>query len=140
MAAIWNWMLGGKRSSNQQFSLALFAGLFLGFLPTFLTLQSIFIVLGLFFFRVPWRPLITFVGLGWFLGAFLLDPLFHMVGEAILTISSVQGLFEVMNQMPIVPFTQFNNTVVMGAMLVASACYPAIVFIVAKIRNTEKPA
>jgi uncharacterized protein (TIGR03546 family) len=48
----------------------------------------------------------------------LLDPFFDHMGRTILTIIPLQGLFARIYQWPFVPWTAFNNTVVMGAFFV----------------------
>jgi len=71
--------------------------------------------------------------------AFLLDPLFHSVGSAVLEIQGLQGLYTSLYNMPIVPFTRFNNSLVMGSGVVAIALSPfmflAAKFLVEKYRE-----
>ena len=51
--------------------------------------------------------------------AYLFDPLFHDIGYWILvSIESLKDLWATLYNTPIVPFTRFNNTVVMGSTLV----------------------
>ncbi len=47
----------------------------------------------------------------------LLDGLLHAVGYAILTAPPLQGLFTHLYNVPLVPFTRFNNSIVMGAFI-----------------------
>ncbi|MCB0347362.1 MAG: DUF2062 domain-containing protein, partial [Bdellovibrionales bacterium] len=51
------------------------------------------------------------------------------VGEMVLTAPSLQDLFTKLYNMPIVPFTRFNNTVVMGSGVVAFALSPFVYFL-----------
>lgn len=58
--------------------------------------------------------------LGWLVFTpigFLLDPLFDAIGNALLANESLQGLWESMANAPVIPFTNFNNTVVLGSLL-----------------------
>lgn len=52
--------------------------------------------------------------------AYLIDPLFHTLGYAVLVkIDFLQSLWTSLYNAPIAPLTRFNNTVVMGSFLVA---------------------
>ena len=67
---------------------------------------------------------VSFAGglLGWVLFVpvgFLLDPLFDWIGHSLLLAPSLRGLWTSMYNMPIVPLTNFNNTVVLGSLVFA---------------------
>src|SRR5918992_1261166 len=56
--------------------------------------------------------------LGWMLFVpvgFLLDPSFHAIGLSLLTAPSLTPLWTDLTNTPILPFTNFNNTVVLGS-------------------------
>jgi uncharacterized protein (TIGR03546 family) len=56
--------------------------------------------------------------LGWALFVpvgFLLDPLFHRIGLALLQRDSLRGLWTDLYNTPLVPYTNFNNSVVLGS-------------------------
>jgi uncharacterized protein (TIGR03546 family) len=56
--------------------------------------------------------------LGWALFVpvgFLLDPLFHPTGLALLQSPALRPLWTAMTNTPLVPYTNFNNTVVLGS-------------------------
>lgn len=56
--------------------------------------------------------------LGWALFVpvgFLLDPLFNRIGFALLESRALRPLWESMYNIPLVPYTNFNNTVVLGS-------------------------
>jgi len=58
--------------------------------------------------------------LGWALFVplgFLLDPLFHWIGESLLTAPSLRPLWTGWYNTPLVPYTNFNNTVVLGSVV-----------------------
>jgi uncharacterized protein (TIGR03546 family) len=49
--------------------------------------------------------------------SFALDPLFDSLGYYILNINSLNGFYTYLYNLPVVPFTKFNNTVVMGSLV-----------------------
>jgi uncharacterized protein (TIGR03546 family) len=56
--------------------------------------------------------------LGWMLFVpvgFLLDPLFHSIGLSLLEAPSLRPLWTSWTNTPVLPFTNFNNTVVLGS-------------------------
>jgi len=60
--------------------------------------------------------------LGWALFVpigFLLDPLFDWIGHQLLLAESLRGLWTSLYNTPIVPLTNFNNTVVLGSVVFA---------------------
>ena len=58
--------------------------------------------------------------LGWALFVplgFLLDPVFHRLGESLLAAPSLRPLWTAWYNTPLVPYTNFNNTVVLGSVV-----------------------
>ena len=58
--------------------------------------------------------------LGWALFVplgFILDPVFHAIGLGLLEAPSLRGLWTAMYNMPLVPYTNFNNTIVLGSVV-----------------------
>lgn len=47
----------------------------------------------------------------------LADPLLHRIGHAILTLPALHDLFTSLYNLPLMPFTRFNNTLVMGGLI-----------------------
>ena len=47
----------------------------------------------------------------------LVDPLLDSLGHAVLTLPPLRGLFAALYNVPLVPFTRFNNSIVMGGLL-----------------------
>jgi uncharacterized protein (TIGR03546 family) len=67
---------------------------------------------------------ISFAGgmLGWAVFipfGFLLDPLFDWIGHSLLLAPGLRGLWTSLYNMPIMPLTNFNNTVVLGSVVFA---------------------
>ncbi len=108
-------MLNSETGTNQIAS-GLALGLALGFSPLF-SLQGILILLVMFFFRVQMGA--AFLAAFFFkFTAYLLDPVFHKVGEAVLKYEALRPIFTDLYNMPIVPWTRFFNTVIMGSGIV----------------------
>jgi uncharacterized protein (TIGR03546 family) len=81
--------------------------------------------------------------LGWMLFVpigFLLDPLFHSLGLRLLEASSLRPLWTGWTNTPILPYTNFNNTVVLGSfvswVLLAVPIFFAARYGVARYRAT----
>lgn len=56
---------------------------------------------------------------------FLLDPLFDAVGGALLRAPALEGLWTAWYNTPVLALTNFNNTIVLGSLVVwAAACTP----------------
>lgn len=47
----------------------------------------------------------------------LLDPFAHRLGAIVLTADALEPLFVWLSDLPVVPWTRFNNTVVLGSLL-----------------------
>ena len=111
------------------------------------------IVLGSFLFNVHNAVIfaalvllnVSFAGglLGWALFVpvgFLLDPLFDWIGHALLLAEPLRGVWTSLYNTPIIPLTNFNNTVVLGslvfALLFAVPLFFAIRWAVARYRVT----
>ncbi len=90
-------------------------GLLLGFLPASNLLWPALLVFTLFLKINLGAELLSLALFK--LVAPLLDGLFHSLGLAVLSSPALHGLFTALYNMPVVPFTRFNNTVVMGGFL-----------------------
>lgn len=109
-------------TGENQLAAGIACGLVLGFAPA-LSLQTILIFTLLFFLRIQMG--IAFISAFFFaLVAYIFDPLFHSFGQFILELEMLRGIFETLYTMPIIPFTKFYNTVVMGAGVVSLLLFP----------------
>ena len=103
------------------------AGFILGMTPM-LSLQSLLVFLCIFIFRIQMGAAFVtaffFAFIGW-----ALDPVFHAIGSAVLEIESLQGLFTTMYNLPLVPLTRFNNSIVMGSAVLTVALSPVVYFL-----------
>lgn len=113
-------------TGNISLALGMTCGFILGMTPV-LSLHSLLIFLILFFFRIQIGAALVMAFFFKFV-AYLLDPIFHSVGSNVLEMESLQGFFTTLYNMPILPYTRFNNSIVMGSAVVTFALSP-IVFI-----------
>lgn len=105
-------------------------GFILGMTPS-LSLHSLIIFLVLFFFRIQIGAALVTAFFFKFV-AFILDPAFHAVGSKVLELPSLQGLYTSLYNMPLIPFTRFNNSIVMGSAVITFVLSP-FVFIMSRI-------
>lgn len=114
-------------TGNVQISAGIAAGFILGMTPV-LSLQTFLVFICIFFFRIQIGA--AFVSAFFFkFIAFLLDPAFDAIGFWFLNLESLQGVFTSLYNMPIVPFTRFYNTIVMGSGVLSLILSP-VVFLV----------
>jgi uncharacterized protein (TIGR03546 family) len=111
-------------TGNISLAAGMTCGFILGMTPT-LSLHSLLIFLVLFFFRIQIGAALLAAFFFKFV-AFLLDPVFHSVGSQVLQMESLQGIFTTLYNMPLIPFTRFNNSIVMGSAVVTFALSPFV--------------
>jgi uncharacterized protein (TIGR03546 family) len=111
-------------TGNISLAAGMTCGFILGMTPS-LSLHSLLIFLILFFFRIQIGAALLAAFFFKFI-AFLLDPAFHAVGSQVLQIESLQGLYTTLYNMPLIPFTRFNNSIVMGSAVITFALSPII--------------
>jgi uncharacterized protein (TIGR03546 family) len=113
-------------------------GFILGMTPAF-SLQTVLVFLLLFVFRIQIGAAFLTAFFFKFI-AFFLDPVFHSVGAAVLETESLKPLFTTLYNMPIVPLTRFNNSIVMGSGVLSILLAPIVYFLaklsVSKYRST----
>jgi uncharacterized protein (TIGR03546 family) len=104
-----------------QISLAFCLAMIAGFTPLF-SLHNLLVILLVLLLRVN---LSTFIlGLVFFSGiAYLLDPLFHLIGLAVLTTSALEGLWTALYNMTLFRLEKFNNSIVMGSLLFSAVLF-----------------
>lgn len=114
------------------------AGFILGMSPM-LSLQSLLVLICIFVFRIQMGAAFLAAFFFAFI-AWILDPMFHGLGSSILEMSALEPLFTAMYNMPLVPLTRFNNSIVMGAGVLAILLSPVIYFLslylILKYRST----
>lgn len=100
-----------------QLALGIVLGSFLGLTPL-LNIHNAVIFAALVLLNV------SFAGgmLGWALFVpigFLLDPLFDWIGHRLLLAEGLRGVWTALYNTPVVPLTNFNNTIVLGSLVFA---------------------
>lgn len=109
-------MLNSDTGTNQIAS-GLALGLFLGFAP-FLSLQTLLVLFLVFVFRIQLGAAFLSAFFFKFI-AYLVDPAADQLGRKVLEAEALRPLFITLYNMPIVPLTRFNNSIVMGSMVVS---------------------
>jgi uncharacterized protein (TIGR03546 family) len=111
-------------------------GVILGFAPL-LSLQALLLLVIVFFFRIQLGA--AFISAFFFkLVAFLIDPLSDSLGRSILENPGLRSLFKTLYNMPIVPLTRFNNSIVMGSAIVSVILVIPLFFVFKKLIVTYR--
>jgi uncharacterized protein (TIGR03546 family) len=114
-------------TGTNQLAAGVVAGMILGFSPT-LSLQTLIVFICLFLFRIQIGA--AFIAAFFFkFAAYLFDPLSDIVGEKALSIEGLKGLYTTLYNLPLIPYTRFNNTIVMGAAIIALIMAPFVFYI-----------
>ncbi len=104
-------------TGRDQLAAGLACGIILGFAP-FLSLQTFLVLILIFFFRIQMGA--AFLSAFFFkFVAFLLDPIADILGRKVLETEGFRPLFVNLYNMPIVPLTRFNDSIVMGSFIVS---------------------
>ncbi len=119
-----------SETGTSQIAAGVSAGFILGMTPSF-SLQTVLIYIVLFVFRVQIGAAFLSAFFFTFM-AYLFDPLFVSVGEAILEMGPLKSFFTMMYNLPIIPLSRFNNSLVMGSGVVAFILSP-LIFLLSKI-------
>lgn len=125
-----------SENGPNQIAVGLTFGVFLGFSP-FLSLQTLLILFILLIFRVQFG-MATLAAFFFKFIAYLIDPLADRLGRWALELPSLRDLWTQLYNMPLVPYTRFNNSIVMGsfifALIVAPIAFFLFKFLVIKYR------
>ena len=116
-----------SETSSHQIAWGIALGFVLGMTPSF-SLQTILVFLILICFRVQMGAALLAAFFFKFI-AYLLDPVFHIVGASVLETKSLEPLFTSLYNTPIVPWTRFYNSIVMGSGVLSLLLTPFIFFI-----------
>ncbi len=113
-------------TGTQQLAVGLALGLILGFAP-FISIQSFIVLLVIFVFRVQLGAAFLSAFFFKFI-AYLVDGPADSLGRWVLESSDLRPLFTSLYNMPLVPMTRFNNSIVMGSMIVSVILLPFAYF------------
>jgi len=114
-------------TGTNQIAAGLACGMILGFAP-FFSLQTALVLFLVFIFRIQLGAAFLSAFFFKFI-AFLFDPATDFLGRKILESAALKPLFTEMYNMPIVPFTRFNNSIVMGSLVFSIIMTPFLFFI-----------
>lgn len=105
-------------------------GMIIGFTPSFLVSFIIFLLLIILDVNLT----AAFLSIALFgIAAYVLDPLFHTLGYFLLVDAGfLQDLWIMLYNTPLIPFTEFNNTVVMGSFFFSILLFVPVFFLVKK--------
>lgn len=109
-------LLNSDNGTNQ-LAAGLACGVILGFAPI-LSLQALIVLFCCFFFRIQLGA--AFLSAFFFkFVAFVFDPLTDLLGQQVLEMEALRPFLVSLYNMPIVPLTRFNNSIVMGSAVVS---------------------
>lgn len=117
-----------------QISLALCLAMVAGLTPLY-SPHNVFVFMLVLLLRVNLSAFI--LGLTFFTGvAYLLDPLFHRTGLAILSAGALNGLWTGLYNITLFRLAKFNNSIVMGSLIISAIAFvPLYIFLNLLIRR-----
>ena len=120
-----------SETGQNQIAAGLAFGVFLGFAP-FISIQTLLVLFIVFLFRVQLGA--AMLSAFFFkLVAFLLDPVADPIGRSLLENESLRPAWAYMYNVPFLPMTRFNNSIVMGSFAISIVLCPVLFFIFKKL-------
>ncbi len=127
-----------SENGTKQIAWGLTLGVILGFSP-FFSLQTFFVFLILFAFRVQIGAAFLSAFVFKFI-AYLIDPAANLLGKWALEDQTLRPIWTMLYNMPIIPYTRFNNSIIIGSFLFAVLLSPFFYFgfikLIQKYRTT----
>lgn len=114
-------------TGQNQVAAGLAFGVFLGFAP-FLSLQTFFVLLICFIFRVQLGAVFISAFFFKFI-AYLMDPVADPIGRSLLENEGLRPLWTYMYNVPLLPMTRFNNSINMGSFMISLILCPVLFFV-----------
>ncbi|MBI1861217.1 MAG: TIGR03546 family protein [Deltaproteobacteria bacterium] len=125
-----------SESSARQLSLGFLFGFYMGLTPPFTLLQFVYVIL-LLIVRVNFGA--VFLSFALFKAAsFGVDPIFNTIGTRVLRAEALEGLWTFLYNSPVVPYTFFYNSIIMGAVTVSVALTVPLYFLSAFLIDTYR--
>ena len=118
-------------TGQNQIAAGLAFGVFLGFAP-FLSIQTLFVLCIVFLFRVQLGAVMISAFFFKF-AAYVVDPLADPLGKVLLELPSLRPIWAFMYNVPLLPMTRFNNSIVMGSFLISLVLCPILFFVFKKL-------
>ena len=125
LKSIWNSFKGTVKGfdTSRQLALGVAIGLMIGLIPKDSLLPYAIALVGILSRANLLSLGLSAVVFSW--ASPLIDPVLHRLGHWALTYDSLQSTWTWLYQIPVIPWTRFDNTVVMGALLAGLAlCIP----------------
>ncbi len=119
-----------------QLILTFIYGSWLGFSPGVGSLHLVLLLLSLCILRLPLVLLLIVAASSWALGMIGLDAGIHALGLKVLREPSLSGLWTQMYNAPVIPWTRFNNSMVMVATVLAFVLLPVWIGLSLAIRRS----
>ncbi len=116
-----------SETGHNQIAAGIAMGFVLGLSPT-LSLQTLLVFLLIFLFRVQVGAAFLSAFFFKFVG-YLLDPVADPLGRWVLELPQLRPVYIELYNMPIIPLTRFNNSVVMGSGVLALTLFPFLFFV-----------
>lgn len=114
-------------TGQNQIAAGLAFGILLGFAP-FISLQTALVLLIVFIFRVQLGA--AFLSAFFFkFVAYLIDPVADPIGRSLLENSSLRSLWTYMYNVPFLPMTRFNNSIILGSFIISIVLCPILFFV-----------
>lgn len=114
-------------SGKNQIAAGLAFGVFLGFAP-FISLQTFLVLFIVFIFRVQLGAAFLSAFFFKFI-AYLLDPVADPIGRQLLENPSLRPIWTTMYNVPLLPMTRFNNSIVLGSFAISIILCPVLFFV-----------
>ena len=118
-------------TGQNQIAAGLSFGVFLGFAP-FLSLQTLLVLFIVFIFRVQLGAAFLSAFFFKFI-AYLLDPVADPIGRSLLENESLRPLWTSMYNIPLLPMTRFNNSIILGSFAISIILCPILFSIFRKL-------
>jgi uncharacterized protein (TIGR03546 family) len=119
-----------------QLILTFIYGSWLGFSPGLGSLHLVLLLLSLCVLRLPLVLLVIVAASCWALGMVGLDAGIDALGLKVLREPSLSGLWTQMYNAPVIPWTRFYNSMVMGATVIAFLLLPVWIGLSLAIRRS----
>ncbi len=110
------YLLNSERSTNS-IAVGIACGLILGFSPV-TSLQSLIVLISLLIFRIQFGAALTSMAFFKLISP-LFEDVFHYIGDVVLSLYFLEPIFTSLYNTPLVPYTRFYNSVVLGSGFVA---------------------
>ncbi len=97
------------------------------------------VVIVLLIFLLPVNKSASLVAVAVFsLFSYLFDPVFSRIGEFLLTLPSLRGFWTACYNTPVLPWTRFNNTLVLGSLISALLLFAPTFIVSARLVKTYR--